>query len=770
MKISSTEITNIKVGSTTINKIYKNGVLYWQTGALIPSNPDVLFWLDGTIVDVSGTKYFQDQSSHARNFLITGYDFDSTWVAGFPYKSIATISAPVGDSALIAADINNYLYAANGTPNQIPVTSIFQDIDYVHRLFSRHSDQVLDGNNVETYEPRVSEIVFYSTVKSGSDLTTCQTYFNVPTENGSAKWIDPVNGNDTTGTGTKANPYKTIVATEAKVFSAGTQIYIKTGNEAFATRWTASNNYNWKCLGLTRVSGTIGDVVFLNNANITIEGFYVTCTGRTDGVYFKWQNIVKRCYFYDAGATAYGVNIPSNSLGGTLQYCVFNGVSRAISNIMASLTFNFLGNYCATTCTAGYITGSASSTVTVNFKYNKFLKSSTIFGSFTTFNLFNNQLTGSFLVTAGAYTGVYNIKYNTFTPVATGTCIVSSTPHTERYTYDIEYNTFNVANSYNVQCIRLDDQVAPVIKYNFMNISGTTNTSGGIIVNAISTDCHPANISYNTYSNPSPLAVNPGIQLGNENIGAGDDYLRNSIIEGNKLKMSAAFGNGTNASHAIFITRNTGCSVRYNYVSGASIGIVFKSTNQDNVNALCDYNIIHNCQTPLMAKGITNTKFYNNTTLIDSNIFSTSFIQIIANTQGATGTVFKNNIILDLDDNNPVLSMKELIFVDTASLPGFVSDHNVMYSANNKIARLDNTYYPTFSDWQTAGYDASGLNQNVTFNSVASDIFYPNTPVTNGATLTDGDGLDTTANFTSSPVSIVNKAQSGSWQSGAYVQ
>ena len=157
----------------------------------IPFKTDLLFWLNGIVIDVGGTKYFKDASTNARNFLITTYDFDSTWDKGYPWKSAATISAPTGDAILIAADKNNFLYDSGGTPNQIPVTSLFQDIDYEHRFFNRHAPQVLDSNGVEIYEPRVLDIVLYANVKSGADLTTCQSYYGVPVEvTTGVKWVD----------------------------------------------------------------------------------------------------------------------------------------------------------------------------------------------------------------------------------------------------------------------------------------------------------------------------------------------------------------------------------------------------------------------------------------------------------------------------------------------------------------------------------------------------------------------------------------------------
>ena len=126
-------------------------------------------WLDGTIVDVEGSKYFVDKRA-GNNVLITGYDFPAGWTKGFPYKSAATIDI-FGQTA-------------------VPVISLFQNIDYLNQYFTKHAAQVVDGNGVETYEPRVLELVAYSAPLTGDNLTAANTYFGVPAEDATAEWID----------------------------------------------------------------------------------------------------------------------------------------------------------------------------------------------------------------------------------------------------------------------------------------------------------------------------------------------------------------------------------------------------------------------------------------------------------------------------------------------------------------------------------------------------------------------------------------------------
>lgn len=330
-----------------------------QVGSLlnqIPLKSDALFWLDGIIIDVEGTKYFKDKTANARNFLITDYDFDSTWVAGMPYKSAATISAPAADATLIAADINNYLYDSGGTPNQIPVVSLFQDIDYEHKLFCRHFAQVVDANGVETNEPRVLDIVLYNTVKEAGELTLCQNYYSVPTEDLTAVWL-AVDGNDSTGDGSKANPYLTINKIKS---TTATTVYLRSGDYVIsrATIFTG-NALNLFGTGLSKVSNNTSsysifnrdiyykhiDYTANNYANPIITTakleFEKSKLTKTDGAQFIASN---------AGATTIG-----------FYKCVvnskfYNGLISTQSGAFTKLVLDTcFGNICASLYSPNYI-------------------------------------------------------------------------------------------------------------------------------------------------------------------------------------------------------------------------------------------------------------------------------------------------------------------------------------------------------------------------------------------------------------------------------
>ena len=279
-----------------------------------PLIEDALFWLDGSIITVGEDKYFRDRL-WTRNFLITGYDFESTWTKGMPYKTAATISAPAADAALIAADINNYLYASDGTPNQIPVVSLFQDIDYEHKLFCRHRNQVVNGFGVETYEPRVIDIVLYNTVKSGADLTTCQEYFVVPVEDTTTSaWLSP-SGNDSTGTGTKTAPYRSLA--KIKDTTKAT-VYLKSGTYDMGERLS--------------FTGTPLTVVGVGYSRFAMYP-------DTIGAYFTRPMHIRHCVITSALNT-YGVYISAKT---TFENCSVSKSDGAVfalmNNVLSELIF-----------------------------------------------------------------------------------------------------------------------------------------------------------------------------------------------------------------------------------------------------------------------------------------------------------------------------------------------------------------------------------------------------------------------------------------------
>jgi hypothetical protein len=681
---------------------------------------------------------------------IPGLDWDITNDSlGIPLNTLALLDFGWTGSTTDTA-FTNY---------DVPPCMVYENIDYDSTIYFKISDRVLNTDSSELYPTRIKEIAIYSSATDAND------YFDVPEITAGALWIDPINGVDATGDGSYALPWKTIIGVEAKTITAGTQIYIKSGYELFADRWTATKNLKWRAVGFTKVRSTNATFsITCNSANATIEGLYVDATSKDNGFYIASGGaaLINRCYINKG---TYGINFAG--IVTNITNSVISGSTYGIYNQKATGTLDISGCYNSSANT-DFVSFTASTDMTINYKYNIDKKLLSFKGSYTAVNLIGNSLT-SILATTGAYTGTMNIKHNTFTAIATGNIISSSSAHAERYVYDIYGNTFNVSNSYNCVCVYLVDQPTPNVSRNVMNISGATNTSSGIYINAVDQDCHPATVMYNSFVNASP---NSGyaLTLGNENVGAGDDFLNTSRIEGNHFVYSGAYG-VANTVHGIFISRNSGCILRYNDVNGANIGIGFKSTNQDNVNAICANNILHNCQDPLLAKGFKNTKFYSNTILNDNSIWDLNGCQIIENTGYSTGCEFKNNIIVDLTDAEEILGNKQLIYVDANSNTDFVSNNNVLYSLNNRIGRIGTNYY-TFAQWQALGNDADSYNSNPSLNTSLIPLITSDA-IGNGDDLgaTYDDGLDITTNWGNGitlPV-VVKKQQPASWDIGAYI-
>lgn len=376
----------------------------------IPDYADALIWLDGKM---SGENLVCKKTG--KLFPVTGRDWDASLFYGvLPYKSAATISAPVDDATLIAADLNSYWYTS-GTPNQIPVVSLFQDVDYEHKFFCRHLAQVLDVNGVDFFEPRVSDVVIYNTVKTGVDLVKCQSYYSVPIEqlDTNAVWLSP-SGVDATGNGTKALPYRSLVKVKATTKS---YIYLKSGDYTLTTSIDFTGGaLVIQGLGLSKFSTYAGLVGFSMSRSLTINNIDINTSLSTYGLYANGVNLVvnkvkvtssyanSTGYAYTVGAYLFTFN--NSILIGTLLHkstaatapiidtCLVNGkmlniVNDTIGTLKNSklnqyshtwITTNLLGN------TINYGLGGTATTAT----HNKIVGAVTVIS--TTFT--NNVITG----------------------------------------------------------------------------------------------------------------------------------------------------------------------------------------------------------------------------------------------------------------------------------------------------------------------------------------------------------------------------------------
>ena len=140
------------------------------------------------------------------NYKLIDVDFDIN-LTYLPLKSIAKI----------------LLY----NTDTIPLVTWFWNLNYADTLYVQVAAHEIGIDSIETIERRITRIAHYS-------APTTDGSFTGTAKDPSAVWVDPINGDDGTGTGTEANPYKTIAHVESLVLTSQTNIYVKSGSEVFS--------------------------------------------------------------------------------------------------------------------------------------------------------------------------------------------------------------------------------------------------------------------------------------------------------------------------------------------------------------------------------------------------------------------------------------------------------------------------------------------------------------------------------------------------------
>lgn len=355
----------------------------------IPTPKDALFYLDGTITLVDTNYYFKDKTTNNRDFLITDYDFNSDWTKGFPYKSAATISAPIGDTVLITADVNNFFYAADSTPNQLYVINFFQDIEYAHKVFSKHTERILNADSVEIYEPRVSGIAMYGDARSGADLTSCQSYFGVPTENTTTMaWLS-TSGNDVSGDGSKSNPYATLNKIKA---TTKTTVYIKNGSYVFSSAM-AYTGTDLEIIGTGLVNIASSGQYCTVGRNLAFKHCYIDHSGYGYSMIVTKAITFESCRLYKSDN--YNFVTPNAGMTNLIaRHCIFdlihsnNGLVDDYSSFSGITIDGCIGSVNVHLNSPNYIDSSAIS-------YSKFTNTTIELTSLEKLRIFNNVISNS---------------------------------------------------------------------------------------------------------------------------------------------------------------------------------------------------------------------------------------------------------------------------------------------------------------------------------------------------------------------------------------
>jgi hypothetical protein len=732
--------------------IYKG---FYNATTSIPFASDALFWLDGSI---SGNE-FVDFSGNSRNFTITGKDFDDDWMLGFPYKSIATISAPVGDAVLIAADINNFLYDAGGDPNTIPVVSFFQDIDYGHKLFCRHVDQITDVNGVETYEPRVLDIVLYNNVKSGSDLTSCQNYYNVPTEILSAVSVP---GDYATNTAAIAGE------------SAGQTIYNKTGTKVESSNFFSYKELDFIGLGysVNDYTGTPSSLVRLANGAALVEGLIFNGKDTIAlGIRAQVDNcIIKRTKLY--GVATGSRMIQEGSTGLQLLNCLFLG-SQTQTYFISERSPDLIINGC-------YISGkysqamfglAATSADTQTFIYNKLV----LTGSATytilsaaielNFNYNNVTIENLWVNFAGMQTAdsVLNMKYNIF----------SWTGTTQNANSSLIFSTFPDSGTLNLHYNRLDsvDGLGQVINHKMKDasvIGNYTRLQSSLMQTEVTNSADYENNTIASWGD-----VDDSLFTGIVVSSAVGELDLSVIIQKNKVLNGRHFNIAYGGQHGcIYVRDYINAVIKYNYSSGAGIAsIIYKSTvAMTSTEAPLMYNI--NVLSGIWS-AIGGTKIYGNT-VVDA---LTQGIKLVGadDVSDISSNTVKNNIVVNGINTDLLVDVVSEKVADV-----HIFDYNIYYSEAAKPFKHKGTT-KTFAEWQALGYDANSIFlTEAQFNNLFTDYNNGDYSLKSGSLAIGsgenlGDvyktGLNSSTNWgddTELPT-VVTKDQSGDWDIGAYI-
>ena len=704
--------------------------------------------IDGTIVG----NEFVDKSGNGYNLDIINNDIESGF--GFPYKCAAMVAQKAANYGKVS-DVNNFWFDSGGTPNQIPVVSLFQNIDYANQIFTKHQAQGLNSNSEEVVEPMVTMIVTYKTPLVSS-VIEASTYFEVPAEvTSNVYWVDFVNGLDANA-GTKAAPWKTL--SKANTGTSNKTIYVKTGNYTEASTLTLLTGQTWNFIGYCPFVSAAAAIFISGTNSCTINGAIITPAAGSRALYFISgnNNTANRCKLNVNGANSKNFQILAGT-GNMLKYCLLYNNQNTPSIDLRAVGMTIYGCYFSGTQTGvSEIVSFNTTTITgnVDFFYNKCASGLVANHGFFLFNVAatNFNIKYNYFKTTGgirlcvhldsaALTGGYNWYYNTIKPTGLTNSFMYIAA-SNALTVDIQHNKIYITDSLVEYIIYILGQATPKVNYNYIY----TSVENDAIQIASQTAKGAAEIKYNTIHQP---ADGGSITLGSDANNTWDNGHNGSQIIGNSIYGLWYYSPNsvTNVGHGIAVFNCIDVHVKYNYANGTNHLVVYKASDRvtamANTDAVCSYNVGINNDGSLFPKTMSGIKFYNNTTYADNaNIQGMAGgVYVLASSGAATNNVFKNNLFID---RTPLRAGVVVIEIgQPGSLSGFVSDYNIVYSENNKIADISSTEY-TWAGWQGLGYDANSTNATL---SQADNMFADSTnykPTETAISHTGGEDLGAT--------------------------
>ncbi|MBK7215142.1 MAG: hypothetical protein IPH88_18000, partial [Bacteroidales bacterium] len=645
----------------------------------VPHQSDALFLLDGTI---SGSNAI-DKKNGWEFPLSSAPDWDTTQKI-FPFRTAITISAPASGAAkttIQAIDVNNFWYTSGGTPNQIPFISFFQNIDFADKCFSKHVSQTVNGTTGAEITPAgVKYIAHYSTAQTSVIADMAAFYGSEVEPIAGAYYISP-SGNDSTGAGTKANPWKTNDKALGAI-STGSTVYALTGtydeyHSATYKHWYCGSTgiRTFRSTGLVVVKATQNSntqrLIFMVNGTVNIYGYILDGTSScVNGIEMYASNdktiTLNRCKLYNATTSAYASTSGAWVDTLTVSDCVLPDTTWLQAYDAANIYRSFIksrtalvsGNYHYNTVTQSSYTGFTAVTNATSVKW-------------CSFNVYGSAINISTALTA-------EILYNSFNFLYTsdpGSDISIIQTNHDSCIPTITYNTFTssvISVGRSTYFINLIKCITPVVERNKFKIDSTSNVG---VIQVVPSTAGQGKVKFNYNLVKTNAIGKTQIVIGGETSETAklneSEFIGNKII-GSLLDRPTV---STSTTHMALLSGGKDLLIARNHMSYCCLALVVKSgaTSQTYTKNGVYHNIfiqnktdiwvresmLHQFIITLYYEGGLSGEAGDNRIKLDEN-------QATAGTQNATNIVIKNSILFNNDSTNS----QALVYMDSAALAG----------------------------------------------------------------------------------------------------
>jgi hypothetical protein len=488
-------------------------------------------------------------------------------------------------------------------------------------------------------------------------------------------------GNDTTGDGTKGNPFLTInkaiaAASEGFVIYAKTGIYVE--NDANNEGLRASNSK--KVIGLGRVE--INPIAPITRIGIlrtgaSFEGLFfngavtygVSGTGKIN--FCMVNNITGYAVF----PTGDGIELTNSILcnSGILSFATSVSVNGCLI-ISINNRYVFLkGAEIDTTNNLEFHHNKVKVTAATPIRYPILCKKSGVQRVTDNYVDISSSMVNGFISGSAVPTQDWFISHNTIYSSVSKTYPIIAAIGTPG-TLLISNNRFLMPSleDYNIEyvMVKVVDQINPAIRNNYFRVDSPDGLDC-IAVYSTGVDCGDAIIDGNYISRPNSWGGHD-IRVGTEHTSDGDNLVH-GIITNNYIEGPVGLVAGTGTRHTIFVGFQVNPIIMYNRVYRCAIGLVLKHLGGVYATDVIASNIFDECPMGVLVKGINGAKIYNNTIVSGYGTICTGIATENTDTE-TVNLIIKNNIIILYG-----AEVARFICMANGTEVGLISDNNIIY-------------------------------------------------------------------------------------------